>query len=127
MLKSYGDQITTEKRLDDALLVQTIKGRTDGVLVNTATAQLATAVEQGGVSRILMNVRESDAVFTPAEFIVMFQDFTTQFPQIRRVAYVLDPATHDIQQMLLETLAWNIGLDVFFAETYAEAEVWIKG
>ena len=127
MLNSYGDQITTEKRLEDALLVQTITGRTDGVLITAATAQLAEAVSRGGISRILMNVRESDAVFTPAEFIAMFQGFTTQFPQIRRVAYVLDPATHDIQQMLLETLAWNIGLDVFFAETYAEAEVWIKG
>ncbi|WP_300529844.1 STAS/SEC14 domain-containing protein [Maricaulis sp.] len=125
MLNAYSDQITTEKRLDDALLVQTITGRTDGVLVNTATAQLADAVEKGGVSRVLMNVAKSDAVFTPAEFIAMFQGFTARFPQIRRVAYVLDPQTHDVQQMLLEALAWNIGLDVFFAETLAEAETWI--
>ncbi len=117
----------TKVRVNQELAIQTISGPTTGELLRSATADLASVCETYRISRIIMNVRESDAIFTPPEFIAMFEGFMKAFPGVKRVAYVLDPDSHDLEQMLLETMAWNFGVEIMFVAELQAAEAWILG
>ena len=119
-------EVKTQLIEADELIIQTISGETSGEMLRGATAELAQLCAQYRVRRILLDVYASDAVFTPAEFIVMFEGFIKQFPGIGRVAYVLNPETHDIEKMLVATLAFNAGVSVHFFDQLSLAKDWIR-
>ncbi len=107
------------------VLIQEIWGKTTPEGLGEAAAALGEACIRLRSTRILMLVSRSDAQFTPAQFISMFEAFMTAFPSVRRIAYVLDVSSHDTEQMLLGTLAWRHQIKVGFHDDEKAALAWL--
>lgn len=121
--QSFGYRI--DQDAGNGLVTQEIWGVTTPQGLEEASHALGEVCAQTRWPRILMLVARSDARFSPAQFISMFEGFVTAFPHVRRVAYMLDLDAHDTEQMLLGTLAWRHQIKVAFFADAQEARDWV--
>ena len=120
---SFGFRI--DQDAEHGLVIQEIWGVTTPEGLADSAQALGEVCEQTRWPRILMLVSRSDARFSPAQFIAMFEGFVTAFPYVRRIAYTLDLEAHDTEQMLLDTLAWRHQIKVGFFDDAAQARRWV--
>lgn len=121
--QSFGFRI--EQDAKNSLVTQEIWGVTTPQGLEDASRALGEVCAQTRAPRILMLVARSDARFSPAQFISMFEGFVAAFPHVRRIAYMLDLEAHDTEQMLLGTLAWRHQIKVAFFGDAEEARDWV--
>lgn len=110
------------------LIIQRFWGETSTEIVASATRDLIAAATEIHATRCLELVSESDAVFQPDDLIRSLEQLQAVAPTIRRLAYVLDPERHDVEQMVLATISWNLGIRAgFFSEEDAAREFLLDG
>ena len=73
-----------------------------------------------------MDVRESRPTFSPADLVGVVDKAYPRLPKGFPIAYVLHVRDHEVEQMILQTLAFNHGLTVHFFTEVQSARVWLE-
>ncbi len=107
------------------LVVQKHWGATTSEIVEAATAELIDRLNAEQAVFNLNLVSETEVEFSPAALIQSIEAFKSAAPQIRRMAYVIDPDRHAVEEMLIKTVAWNLGVQVGFFPDEAEARAFL--
>ena len=107
------------------LVVQKHWGATTSEIIKSATEELIAALNADKALYNLNLVSETNVEFSPAALIQSIEVFKAAAPQILRMAYVIDPERHAVEEMLIKTVAWNLGVEVGLFDTEAEARAFL--
>lgn len=93
--------------------------------VEHGAREMIALYESPGFSGLLMDVSKSQPIFSPADLIGVIDEIYPRFGKGFPIAYVLHARDHDVEQMILQTLAYNHGLTVRFFTEVESAQVWL--
>jgi hypothetical protein len=106
---------------DAKLVVQRHWGNTTSETVIAATQELISIVNETQATRNLNLVSESEVEFSAAGLIESIEHVHKFCPRLNKLAYVIDKNRHNIEEMLIKTVAWNLDLNVGIFDDEAAA------
>ncbi len=109
------------------IAVQRHTGDTTLEELDQVASELMDRYDAQGFAGLLMDVRTSRPLFSPADLIGVIDKYYPRLPRGFPLAYVLHERNHEIEQMIIETLAFNHGHRVRFFTELHSARVWLEG
>jgi len=103
---------------------QVYMGETTASQARDESRVLVDYVLQQRARSVILDVRESLPLFEPADLITILNQEYGRMPRGLRVAYVMSMVEHQTEQMIVETLAFNHGLEVRIFSEMSAAETW---